>query len=220
MSEEKIIKGEDNIRYSATQVADMFEMKVSTIRYYMTAFENILDLEYSNKTRKFTRVSLRKLEAIIRLIKEDGMTIQQVRDYCTREDIFDEKGLIPQDKPLAMEILGESIRTLVKEEMDEIRSKIQTDIRNELKTMLEAQYQMNDILKKEVCISIDELVDEKLENHLEKTIEENKVIKEELAEHKKMLEEIKNTAYVSMEEIKKQKQEPPNRWFKRFMGWK
>ena len=70
----------------------------------MTAFSEILDLEYSNKMRKFSKPSLKKFEFILKL-REDGLTIQQIQKYCEREDIFTEEGLIELNS-LRMNIFG------------------------------------------------------------------------------------------------------------------
>lgn len=199
---DNIIKGEDNIRYSATQVAEMFDLPVSTVRHYMTAFSEILDLEYSNKMRKFTKPSLKKFELILKL-REDGLTIQQIQKYCEREDIFTEEGLIPNDKPLAVEVFSEAIKLEMQNQLEMFRSQIQVDIRNELKLMLEAQYKVNDDLKQELCTTLDEMIDEKLDCYLDKVSEGNKIIEDKIEQQNKVLEEIKQMSCVTKEEIEK-----------------
>lgn len=199
---DNIIKGEDNIRYSATQVAEMFDLPVSTVRHYMTAFSEILDLEYSNKMRKFTKPSLKKFEFILKL-REDGLTIQQIQKYCEREDIFTEEGLIPNDKPLAVEVFSEAIKLEMQNQLEMFRSQIHADIRNELKLMLEAQYKVNDDLKQELCTTLDEMIDEKLDSYLDKVSENNKIIENKIEQQNKVLEEIKQMSCVTKEEIEK-----------------
>ena len=196
------IKGEDNIRYSATQVGEMFDLPVSTVRHYMTAFSEILDLEYSNKMRRFTKYSLKKFEFILKL-REGGLTIQQIKTYCERNDIFNEEGLIPNDKPLAVELFTESIKLEIQTQLEMFSSKIQSDIRNELKLMLEAQYKVNDDLKQEIYIALDEMIDEKLNYYLDKTSENNKLIENKIEQQKKVLEEIRQISCVSKEEIER-----------------
>ena len=215
------IKGDKNIRYSATQVASILDISVSKLRYYATQFEDILDLEFSNGMRKYTEPSIKKMQFIIKL-KNEGLTVQQIKDYCQREDLFDEKGLIPQDNPLAVEIFTEAIKMQMQEQLEDFRSKLQVDIKNEMKIMLQAQYQMNEEMKQEVCTTLDDMISEKLEMHLEKSSEQiseqNVELQNQVAEMKSTLEEIKQTAYVTSEEIKKAKAYDIEGigWWKRF----
>ena len=199
------IKGDKNIRYSATQVASILDISVSKLRYYATQFEDILDLEFSNGMRKYTEPSIKKMQFIIKL-KNEGLTVQQIKDYCQREDLFDEKGLIPQDNPLAVEIFTEAIKMQMQEQLEDFRSKLQVDIKNEMKIMLQAQYQMNEEMKQEICTTLDDMMEEKVEGYLEKTIDNiklnNTIIEDQVKEMKSTLEEIKQTAYVTTEEIK------------------
>lgn len=199
---ENMIKGEDNIRYSATQVGEMFDLPVSTVRHYMAAFSEILGLEYNNKMRKFTKSSLNKFEFILKL-REDGLTIQQIKAYCEKNDIFNEEVLIPNNKPLALDLFTESIKLEIQAQLEMFRSNIQRDIRNELKLMVEAQYKVNEDLKQEIYISLDNMIDEKLNYYLDKTSENNKFIENKIEQQKKVLEEIKEISCVSKEEIER-----------------
>lgn len=199
---ENMIKGEDNIRYSATQVGEMFDLPVSTVRHYMTAFSEILGLEYNNKMRKFTKSSLNKFEFILKL-REDGLTIQQIKAYCEKNDIFNEEVLIPNNKPLALDLFTESIKLEIQDQLEMFRSNIQRDIRNELKLMVEAQYKVNEDLKQEIYISLDNMIDKKLNYYLDKTSENIKFIENKIEQQKKVLEEIKEISCVSKEEIER-----------------
>ena len=186
-------------------MASILDISVSKLRYYATQFEDILDLEFSNGMRKYTEPSIKKMQFIIKL-KNEGLTVQQIKDYCQREDLFDEKGLIPQDNPLAVEIFTEAIKMQMQEQLEDFRSKLQVDIKNEMKIMLQAQYQMNEEMKQEICTTLDDMMEEKVEGYLEKTIDNiklnNTIIEDQVKEMKSTLEEIKQTAYVTTEEIK------------------
>ena len=145
---DNIIKGEDNIRYSATQVAEMFDLPVSTVRHYMTAFSEILDLEYSNKMRKFTKPSLKKFEFILKL-REDGLTIQQIQKYCEREDIFTEEGLIPNDKSLALDEMIDEKLDCYLDKVSEGNKIIEDKIEQQNKVLEEIK-QMSCVTKEEI----------------------------------------------------------------------
>ena len=150
--------------------------------------------------------------------------VKQCKSYCEKYEFFNEEGLIPQDKPLAIDMFTEAIKIEMANQLEVFRDEIKKDIRNEMKDLLMAQYQANDELKQSICVSIDELVDEKLTNQMNEIV---KLQKEELRSTTKalnevnmQLKELKETAYVTAEEIKRQKQESPNRWWKWFTGVK
>ena len=85
---DNIIKGEDNIRYSATQVAEMFDLPVSTVRHYMTAFSEILDLEYSNKIKELYigKDTINKIiEAYKKSIIENEESIKKIYDIDKKD---------------------------------------------------------------------------------------------------------------------------------------
>lgn len=79
----------------------------------------------------------------------------------------------------------------------------------------EGKKNLNDISKE-----LETRINNSNERYSDDIKEYNKLTTETLNDMKKQLEDIKQIAYVNSEEIKKQKQEPPNKWFKRFMGWK
>lgn len=218
-SNEKTIRG-SVLYYNTSQVADILGITDSKVRYYSKVFDNILNIEVINKQRKYKQSDIDKLKYMCEL-KEEGLSIKQIEQYCS-EVSFEEDGKVQvkESNPLSIKALSQMLMKHQEEQIIAMEGRIINKLENYIQAQENNNTEIIEKVKEEISITVDEVVSEKLENHLEKTIEENKVIKEELAEHKKMLEEIKNTAYVSMEEIKKQKQEPPNRWFKRFMGWK
>lgn len=220
----KRIMGSSKIRYTATQVADILDLPVSRIRYYATVFSDILDIETSNGNRKYTESTIKKLQYIVKLKDEDGMTVQQIRDYCEKYEFFNEEGLIPQDKPLAIDMFTEAIKIEMSNQLEMFRDEIKKDIRNEMKDLIMAQYQANDELKQNICISIDELVDEKLSNQMNEITklqkEELRSATETLNEVNRQLKELKETAYVSMEEVKKiSYKDPKDGKLSKFWNW-
>lgn len=165
------IKGEDNIRYSATQVAEIFDLPVSKIRYYAKAFERILDLEFSNKMRKFTKSSVDKLRYILKLKEDDGMTVQQILDYCEREDVFTEQGLnVNNTNPLPVNMLTEAIMLELKSAMKDMKDEIVREVVQQVR-------ESNIALTETVTTTVDEVVSEKLDEvsssnkHISQTLE-------------------------------------------------
>lgn len=77
---DKYIHGEV-MYYTTSQVAKILDISDSKVRYYSSVFCDILDIEYHNKQRRFTKVDIEKFKAIIEL-KNNGMTLKQIQEYC------------------------------------------------------------------------------------------------------------------------------------------
>lgn len=221
----KIIGGLDNVYYSVGQVAKILEVPYSKVNYYCNYFDSLLNLEIINTQRKFKKNDIEKLKFILQL-KDEGLSREQIKSYCQEVDFDINTGLqVKESTPMSIQTLAKAIISEMQGEMiGNLRQEVAIQVRNELNTLLEAQYQANDELKQDICTSIDELVDEKLSKQIEKIAdiqkEESKITIETLNEMNTQLQEIKKTAYVTAEEISKQKKEPPNRLWKWFMGWK
>lgn len=211
------IKGSDNLRYSATQVSDMYNVPVSKVRYYMKVFEDILNLDYSNKMRRFTKDSLRKFDYIIKL-KDDGMTVQQILDYCENDNVFSEEALNTPDNPLTVEMLAKAISIQVESLMSDLKNQVIEEVVTKIN-------ETNSEFKEDLITTIDEVVSEKLEviDDIEKNIsnkisqvEENlskrednldlyfSEIKEKMESMEEKQDKIAHTASLSLEQVQKQ----------------
>lgn len=211
------IRGSDNIRYSATQVADMYGIPVSKVRYYMKCFEDILDLEFSNKMRRFTYSSLKKFDYIIKL-KDDGMTVQQILEYCENDDVFTKDTFKTPDNPLTVEMLAKAISIQVENLMNSFKEQVIEEVVTKIN-------ETNSEFKEDLITTIDEVVSEKLEviDDIEKNIS-NKIsqveeslskrednldlyfseIKEKMESMEEKQDKIAHTASLSLEQVQKQ----------------
>lgn len=64
--------------YSVKQVSELLEEPISTINYWMTYFDNILNLDGKNVApKRYTTIDVDKLKVIKRLVRE--------KDYCAKE---------------------------------------------------------------------------------------------------------------------------------------
>lgn len=67
--------------YKIGEVAKMFDVKPSLIRYWENEFDFISPRKTAKGTRMFTHEDVEHFEIVYYLVKEKGMTIQGTREY-------------------------------------------------------------------------------------------------------------------------------------------
>ena len=111
------------IYYKIGEVAEMFEVNTSLVRYWEKEFKIIRPKKSQKGTRLFTRRDIDNFRIIHQLVKVKGMTIQGAIDFIERKeklDKFDKIDVINtlhRTKKMLLEVrdqLGE-IDTLPKE---------------------------------------------------------------------------------------------------------
>lgn len=214
-SEDKKINGTNHLYYNTNQVAQMLGIQDSKVRYYSKVFDDILKIEVINKQRKYKQEDIDKLRYMLEL-QAEGMSLKQIEQYCS-EVSFEEGGKvqIKESNPLSIKALAQKLMDHQQEQIIAMEERIIARLENYILNQENNNKELIEKLKDEVSITVDEVVNEKLEE----VKEDYKITNESLKEMKEQLKEIK-TAYVTTEEIKKQKKEPPNRWWKWFTGVK
>lgn len=180
-SKDKNIRGKA-LYYSTGQVANLLDVPESTVRYYSTVFDEILNIEISNKRRRYKDEDIEKLRFIKSLI-DKGMTLKQVKEYCEKVDFNDGKVVVRENNPLGIQALAKAL-------LDEQHKQIElmkVDILKELKLFIQEQNNIQKInleeITKNVCIAIDDSVNEKLDNtikELKDTFQMSYVSREEI----------------------------------------
>lgn len=174
LTEDKNIRGKA-LYYSTLQVATILGESDSKIRYYSNVFGDILNIEISNKQRRYKQSDIDKLKFIIEL-KNEGMTLKQIKEYC-EEVNFDENGavIVKESNPLGIKALAQA---LMEEQTKQIEL-MKVDILEELKEFVKEQSINNEIaldrIKEEISITIDDSVSEKLDNAIEELKETFKI---------------------------------------------
>lgn len=135
--------------------------------------------------------------------------MQEQRNYL--QGVSDELVISLENKLEKMEKLTTNMLDNSKKNLEDISESIDKNINNQLKNQIKSISKIYEQENTELS--------NKIESMNKSYEENNKITNESLKEIKDRLEEIK-TAYVTAEEIKKQKQEPPNRWWKWFTGVK
>lgn len=138
--------------YSTSQVANILNQSDSKIRYYTNVFDEILNIEISNKQRRYTDVDIDKMRFLIEL-KDEGMTIKQIQEYCQQVDFEDTKEIqIKENNPL-------SIQSMAKALLEE-QAKLILEMKNEL---VINHMKLVEDLKEDISLTVDQVMSEKIE---------------------------------------------------------
>lgn len=62
--------------YSISEVAEIFKVKTSKLRYWETQFPHLMPKRRSSGIRKYTSEDIEKIKVLIQLIEEKGLTIE------------------------------------------------------------------------------------------------------------------------------------------------
>lgn len=186
---------EKNIRgralfYSTSQVATILDVADSKVRYYTKVFDDLLHIEISNKQRRYTDDDIEKLKFLVSL-KEDGLTIKQIQEYCEEIDWDDNKGIqIKEDNPLHIQTVAKALA----EEQSKLMESFKSDLLRTLKENMQNQYSMienfgvnlKNEIKEEVALTVDDVISEKFEE--QKCVIQNMLDEVELTQRNRDLE--------------------------------
>lgn len=173
--------------YSTSQVATILSEKDSKIRYYTKFFEDILNIETSNIQKQYTEEDIEKLKYIIEL-KNDGMTLKQIKEFCKEVDFKNGEVAVKESNPLSIKALAQALM----EEQGRQIELMKTDILSELKQFISEQSMQQEVtldkIKEDICISIDDSISEKLDNaidELKETFKISYITKDEIEQFNK-----------------------------------
>jgi DNA-binding transcriptional MerR regulator len=152
---EEILKDKEIKReplfYTRVQVAKILGEKESTISYWGKEFQSLLNIKIINMTRKYTKTNIENLMFIQKLLREDGLTIEQVKQYCSEKGFNTEEGLVDGSNPLA-------IQTFISAMSVELDKKF-VDMQNNI---IKHEQEMIKSIKNEVSMTVDEIITEKM----------------------------------------------------------
>jgi DNA-binding transcriptional MerR regulator len=86
--EKEIIK----MFYSIGEVAEMFDVNASLLRFWEKEFSTILDLSKDSRgNRQYTEQDISKIRVLYNLIKEQGHTLEGAKKYLkeNRKEVFE-----------------------------------------------------------------------------------------------------------------------------------
>ena len=165
---DKEINGEP-LFYTTTQVAEMIDEEPSTIRFWSKRFERLLDVEVSNRNKQYKKKDIEKLRFIKKLAKEDGLTLQQVEDYCNKKG-FDgesiESAILQAGNPLAIQVFTSAVMVEVEKKLNLFAQELIKNIDETNNKQLIMQKELNDKLHETIVTTVDEVVSERIDNKL------------------------------------------------------
>ena len=145
--------------FTTTQVASIIDEEPSTVRYWSKRFESLLNIQVSNRNKQYTQIDIEKLKYIKKLTKEDGFTLTQVEQYALNEgfNIKDTEEAAIDNNPLAIQSFTRQLTMQLDEKLDGFIEKLLTGLEEEHK-------QNNEKIKQDIAITVDTVVDDKLNN--------------------------------------------------------
>lgn len=163
----KFIKGKP-LYYKTNDVADLLEENPSTIRFWTECFKDFLNIELSGRNRKFKEVDIEKLRYIKKLLREDNLTINQVKQYCSEEDMSIIESKMKQSEPIMIQSIASAITLEVGAYMEDFKESLRQQILQEIKDGLIQQQNslqsfQND-LKEYIAVTIAEEVKSNVES--------------------------------------------------------
>lgn len=202
--------------YTRVQVAKILGEKESTISYWGKEFQSLLNIKIINMSKKYTKTNIENLMFIQKLLRQDHLTIEQVKSYCSEKGFNSKEGLVDGSNPLAVQTFISAMTV----EMDKKIEIMQNNIIKQQQEMIENLQNMiiknNDTLKQELSITVDEAVSERNEE-LKQDINTNvdNIVKKEI---KQLKEDFK---YISQEEIRRyEEQSQPKSIFSKIFNFK
>lgn len=208
---------DENVYYTAVQVAEMIKESVTTVRSWSKddVFGELLDIKKVNGRKVYVKKDIDNLR-FIKELREKNYSIQQTKDYISKKGFsfgdYD-GGLIDQKDPLGFEALAIMISQKQDEKLEAFKHEVINELGAFLKNLTKEQSNYMQSVVDEITISVDDKLD-KVRDEISKdlksvsdgyidTKESLKSIQSEVSKQKEILEEIKQTAYVSVEEMKK-----------------
>ncbi|GCD12584.1 helix-turn-helix domain-containing protein [Clostridium tagluense] len=171
---EKEIRGKV-LFYSTSQVATLLGETDSKIRYYTSVFNDTLDIQFSNKQRRYKDEDIKKLKYILEL-KQEGLTLKQIAEYISEVSLEEGEGIqIKESNPLSIKAIAitllEEQHTQfleLKKEMKEEQHNQLIEIKEELISTLKENYEgLKDNIIEQIATNIDDIIGNKLNEVVE-----------------------------------------------------
>lgn len=192
------ISGEP-LYYNTMQVSKIIDENDSTIRYWSKVFQPILNIKISNKMKRYTKDDIDKLKFIKHLIRNDGLTLKQVEEYCSSKGFDEKQGSVDINNPLAVKTFISGLT----DEMDKKFIEIQNSVIKQQQMMIDSLKEIivsNNIeLKNDIVKTVDEVVSDKMDGYFDS-------LQQEIAVTKDLNSKMDNLKQL-MEERKKESEE-------------
>ncbi|MCX0396179.1 helix-turn-helix domain-containing protein [Clostridium perfringens] len=168
------------IYYTISQAARLLGLEVGKLRYYSNFFaldsdgRDLIKISYSNKNRAYTQENIKQFKRILTLM-EDGMTLQQTRDYVSLNG-FDEVGkTLDSSNPLALTAFVSELNSDMQEKLENFEKsllkKIMLLIDHGNSTLIETSKKENEYFLENISKTVDEVITKEIKENLDGRIE-------------------------------------------------
>jgi DNA-binding transcriptional MerR regulator len=181
--EEKIEDKDINrepLYYTRVQVAKLLNENESTISYWSKQFQPLLNIKIINMTRKYTKGNIENLMFIQKLLREDHLTIQQALEYCSKRGFDSDKGLIDTSNPLAIQTFISAMTVEFDKKIAEMQDNIIKKHYEMKESFEKIVLENNEDLKKEMCLTLDETVTEKMNEFKDDNVKSTNELKKQI----------------------------------------
>lgn len=107
---------QEKILYSIHEVAKMFDVKASLLRYWEKEFDSIRPYKSEKGTRQYREEDIESIRLVYHLVREKGLTLagakQKLKD--NRESVIHSENIVHRLKSIRSELLA------LKEEIEEM----------------------------------------------------------------------------------------------------
>lgn len=210
------IAGDDGVTYSSGEVAKMINEEDYVIRNWCKHLDDVLKIKRQGNHRRFTKKNIEELRFIANLIRNEGKTIPQVKEYCTKKPQELVEGVV--NNPFAMNLILEAIKSDIEINMKELGSELLKQNEEMMFLLKEWMGEENkniknrlDSIQEELAISFDKKI-----NHIEDEI--NKELNRECENRR---EERKEQTDLLIEVLQRQKsqEEKYQEWLNKREEW-
>lgn len=207
---DKEIRGEP-LYYNTVQVAQVLGENDSTVRYWTKYFDSILKITISNKMKRYKKEDIEKLRFIRKLIREDGLTLKQVQEYCSEKGFDIENGTIDGNNPLAIQSFISAMTMHMDEQVKFMQEQIIKTNENMVKQMIERQEINNKAIQEQIALTVDEVISDKMDGYFTD-------LKNELEKTSEMNEKLDTLKSIMEERKRESEKEEKKSWIKKIFG--
>jgi len=162
----KYIKGKP-LYYKTAQVGSQLSESDSTVRFWCECFKDFLPIQTSGRNRMFTDGDIEKLKYIQKLLREDHLTISQVKEYCSEQDTSVIERKIKKADPIALQSLASALAIEIGTQLEEYK----LQIKNELIAEMKEQFDEQNKLQNQNKLDIQEFIAITVKNELKENIQ-------------------------------------------------
>lgn len=220
--EDRLIRGKPKY-YTTGQVAEIIGEPDSTIRYWCDEFDEFLQIEKTGKSgrrRQFTSTDIKKIEYIRYLLKEENLSIKQVKEFLSSPEAEKMLPIAKEKEQLMIEALSNAVASQVKEEVEKMLKEAEDNLIESAKMYMKAQEDfVNRILqiqkdsanvlranmqaeRERTTQDLTELFNKERMDNAEQIMEMKTIITKHLEDREKSFSEVKNELIEQVNELK------------------